>query len=934
MSGNRKNCYGSGNFGLWVYDEYGLPAYQYECNQYQIPEKMPFVNKDSIWGDYRNHFNQIGNDRIIGITSNFGYIKIRQDEGGPKFLNDYTPKNRQYAGGFGYFVAGTNCLGTFYQEQENFERVFGCGYFKKRVWDSDYDLTQTVFAPYGDDPCLVSKVTVKNNTDTAVESKWIEYWGHDVYQMSYRAQQYAAFKEVRRDYNYYFRKEFAKNFKRTYSDIERGAMVDFMFTGFHYPEKNEAKKIASIEEVNELIKPFVSDNATYEDLNQPSMFVMCMTEDVEIRRRYSGQSFFENENLIRPTGIDSTDDSKEKDALIVEASFTLKPGESKDLYFLIGYLPEGYSLENLAVKYKYTVAGSLQDTMAKWNENLITMEILNSKEDEWIKRELIWHNYFLRSCITYDSSIRQHILNQGCNYQYIVGNNVFVRDIAQHLAPYIYSDPKMAKELIDYELKMVDYNGMIFGGLTGNGVLVQDPRVKSDLPAFFVKLNAGGSDMGETREDNRPPMEQRYDDQELWPLWIVSEYVLANKDFDYLDEIKIGYFSLNKEPRTVLEICKQLFDYTKNEVGTGKHGLIRLLWNDWSRALFHKKRRPVPPEDAKTASKIAESLFATTLAIHCTQIFAQLLREIGDGKAQEVQQFCDDLKKAVNDIWNGKWIQRLWVNDHYGFLGDKDEFFMEGQPWTLVSQALPEDRARTLIHNMKELVMDPSPIGAAKQRVSPEYDDKSNDGWVWWSLNGPLIWGMIPYDRELAFKEYKKNSLAQHAQAYPDIWFGIWSADDNYTSFLNEYPGYTRFRPGVLENKMNYMEGHPDDFEIPDAINFPVACVHPHAWPLYDCVKFLQPKFTKEGVEIKPSLPKEEYQIKTKLIGYTQTKEKITGYYQPLQCGSYKVTLDLSALDKTFSVVIVNGTQVDADLGSGIISFEGMADTKLVWEIR
>ena len=113
MSGNRKNSYGSGNFGLWVYDEYGLPAYQYECNQYQIPEKMPFVNKDSIWGDYRNHFNQIGNDRIIGITSNFGYIKIRQDEGGPKFLNDYTPKNRQYAGGFGYFVAGTNCLGTF-----------------------------------------------------------------------------------------------------------------------------------------------------------------------------------------------------------------------------------------------------------------------------------------------------------------------------------------------------------------------------------------------------------------------------------------------------------------------------------------------------------------------------------------------------------------------------------------------------------------------------------------------------------------------------------------------------------------------------------------------------------------------------------------------------------------------------------------------------
>ena len=122
-----KNNYGSGNFGSWITDEWGLPAYEYTCDQYHLEEKMPFVNKDSIWGDYRNHWRQIGNDRIIGLTSNFGYIRIRQDEGAPKFLNDYAPERNQYAGGFGFLFDGTDYLSTFYEGQAHFRRMFRHG---------------------------------------------------------------------------------------------------------------------------------------------------------------------------------------------------------------------------------------------------------------------------------------------------------------------------------------------------------------------------------------------------------------------------------------------------------------------------------------------------------------------------------------------------------------------------------------------------------------------------------------------------------------------------------------------------------------------------------------------------------------------------------------------------------------------------------------
>ena len=90
-------AYGSGNYGRWIKDEYGMPAFQYECDQYTIEEKMPMVNANALWSDYRNHISQIGNDRIVLLLSNFCYVRLRQDEGSPKLLNDWNPENHQYA---------------------------------------------------------------------------------------------------------------------------------------------------------------------------------------------------------------------------------------------------------------------------------------------------------------------------------------------------------------------------------------------------------------------------------------------------------------------------------------------------------------------------------------------------------------------------------------------------------------------------------------------------------------------------------------------------------------------------------------------------------------------------------------------------------------------------------------------------------------------
>ena len=83
--------YGSGHFGEWITDQFGLPAYRYTCNQVTDPKAVTPVHKQ--WRGPTDHTHQVGNDRMIAAVSNFGYVQVRQDEGSPKFLNDYSPEH-------------------------------------------------------------------------------------------------------------------------------------------------------------------------------------------------------------------------------------------------------------------------------------------------------------------------------------------------------------------------------------------------------------------------------------------------------------------------------------------------------------------------------------------------------------------------------------------------------------------------------------------------------------------------------------------------------------------------------------------------------------------------------------------------------------------------------------------------------------------------
>ena len=358
--------FGSGNFGEWITDEYGT------CDQYLLEEKMPLTNKDSVWGDYRNHYAQTGNYRVVGIPSNFGYLKIRQDEGSCKFLNDWCPKEKQYAGGFGYFVTEDDVVSTFYQEQENFERIFGCGYFRKQIRQKDITVRQDLTVPFGDDPCVLSRGYITNHSSEAVSGKWIEYWGTQMYQTSIRPFYAYGMLKIPQGTIYEVRKEFSRNFRKDFTDLENGSVMKQVFEGYRYPEKDD--QIPSIQELNELIPPEVGDS-NYEDLDVPAMYVVSLDSDHPAKVTHDGQAFFANEDLLHPAGVRENLADQGKDSFFLHTEVTVEPGQTVCLNYLIGYEAQGFPMEDMVRKYTRQVLWEPMMTAESWKKDRIEIHI-------------------------------------------------------------------------------------------------------------------------------------------------------------------------------------------------------------------------------------------------------------------------------------------------------------------------------------------------------------------------------------------------------------------------------------------------------------------------------------------------------------------------------------------------------------------------------
>lgn len=916
-----EKSYGSNYFGEWVEDEYHNPAFRYTCNQHKDSKAETPVMKPGLLGS-TEHIHQIGNDRLVAIASNHGYVQVRQDEGCPKFLNAHSPDRYQYGGGFGYLTHSQEpTMSTYYGEScdpDMCERIFGMGYYQKNVRGENISVRQVIQAPFGDDPVILSKVTVSNESDEPISGlRWTEYWGCHQYQFSFRLYMLAQAhgKSVME-----LRHQLGDRFEHHYRGIDdhrTGLINTQSYLGDENEENSAWEELKPILAANPTmfaggaVSEPADDRVAFDDFNPPATFLASLDAPADA---YSTNCtrFFGSGGPSDPSGLhrtlqDDTTDAGPGNAMLLQRELSLAVGESKTLYFLYGYNVQNSGSEILALvdKYRKVASTTCLDTARQWCSTGMQFEV---GESNWISRETQWNYYSLRSALTFDSYFQEHILTQGAQYVYIMGNNSSARDPLQHVFPLIYTDPHIVREVLRYTLKMVRPDGSIPYGMVGHGMpmpTIMDDA--SDIPLFL--------------------------------LWLVSEYVLVTRDVDFLDEQIFTYPLYAKtKPQTTsaLEIIQSVYRCMDRKVNVGEHGLFRQLQDDWNDAVITLW---VPSDNRKECVRDGESVPNSAMAGVVFKHYARMLLYANsasnphsiyslDRLANDALANSETHRKAVTQTWTGRWFKRAWLGDATGWLGEKN-IWLEPQPWALLADSADRSMAETLIESIDELLRQPSTLGAMQQNGEGERmadggkrgPGMSVNGGIWPALNVTLTWALARAGRgQMAWDEWKRNSLARHAAVYPDVWYGTWSSLDSVNSALNERPGRASYSATFNQE------------------DFPATNSHAHASQLTAIVKLLGIEFNPTGMEISPWITPVAYSFATAIVGVSKTSARIDGWYHPVVEGTWTVLVSCPSPQRAFiQAVEIQGKASKicwSREGELVIVGSSTKETRLEWSVK
>jgi len=393
--------------------------------------------------------------------------------------------------------------------------------------------------------------------------------------------------------------------------------------------------------------------------------------------------------------------------------------------------------------------------------------------------EIAWHGALLTGGACEDIILGGYTLNQSSAYTFIMGMNATARDVLQHALPLIYTEPDLALGALRNTCSWASPEGEIPWALDGKKQPIRDKH--------------------------------QYSDQNLYTLWVATEYAAVTGDLAAF-ETPVAYHAIYNEPPAILRAhLRRQFRYFANHIGRGVNGHVNILDSDWNGSL-------VDTVEGLTKAQFVvngESVLNSAIAAWVLPRFAALCDRIKEDKvATEARQLGEVLRQKVAEAWNGRWFNRAYVGDTV--IGGQDKLWLDVQAWAILCGASDEKQSRVLFKTIDEHLRKDSPLGA---RVCYPYDSndvqgEGKNGGIWYAVNMTLIWAAAHIDPDLAWDEWQRMSLTQHAKTYPTIWEGTLSGPDAYNAPESTRPGRTW---GHEEGGMQA---------------FPVNNLHSHAQPL------------------------------------------------------------------------------------------------------
>lgn len=415
--------------------------------------------------------------------------------------------------------------------------------------------------------------------------------------------------------------------------------------------------------------------------------------------------------------------------------------------------------------------------------------------------ELPWHAAALTGGASRDRILPGHTLNQASIYGYGLGANAAARDALQHALPLIYTEPDLALSVLKNTCAWAEPNG--------------------DLPYAL------GADRSPIRDLLRPS------DQNLWALWLASEYAVATGDLEAFSQPQSFHPKWRSPSVSLKENLIRQYRFFVDDVGLGARGHVRILNADWNDMVLH-----TPGVNREALIDEGGSVLNSAMASWVLTIFSGLMRKLNEPiVADEALALALELKERVANSWNGRWVDRAYSPD--GAVIGRDRCWLEVQPWAILCGAVSGARAEQLLSLIDSWHRADSPLGArivwppdASQRTVGQ----GTKGGIWYSINMTLIWAAAKIRPDLAWDEWRRLSLSAHVQAYPGIWEGTLSGPDAWNAPESDRPGRTWTSPNFSQQA------------------FPVNNLHAHSQPILAYLRLLGVEPNQEGgLDIKPS---------------------------------------------------------------------------------
>ena len=342
----------------------------------------------------------------------------------------------------------------------------------------------------------------------------------------------------------------------------------------------------------------------------------------------------------------------------------LKPGESKDFIFILGYVEnkqdEKWESKNIInkIKAKETIArfnsvskvdAALADLRKYW-DNLLSIYIVESGDEKVDRMVNIWNQY--QCMVTFCFSRSASFFESG------IGRGMGFRDSNQDLTGFVHQIPERARE------RIIDIASTQF---PDGGCYHQ-----------YQPLNKrGNNDIG-----------GGFNDDPLWLILGTVSYIKETGDFGILDE-KVPFDNDVSEARGLFDHLTVSFDHVVNNLGP--HGLPLIGRADWNDCLNLNCFSNDPNEsfqttENKTEGSKAESVMIAGLFVVYGRDYVELCKKLGkDKEAERAQKLVDTMVEVIKKYgWDGEWFIRAY--DYYGHKigsneNEESKIFIESQGW-------------------------------------------------------------------------------------------------------------------------------------------------------------------------------------------------------------------------------------------------------------